>query len=128
MPKKPVLFFILLALLFQTRCVSRKSKSVVAKKPDKESLLTLPELIPYRDGELWGFADSTGKIIVQPKYNYVEGFKNGFAIVYKDRQGNIIDKNGHELLPRSFSQISVYQDFVKVGTEAKLHGLYTKTG
>lgn len=29
-------------------------------------------LIPYRKGKLWGMADTTGKIIVAPKYDYVE--------------------------------------------------------
>lgn len=30
------------------------------------------QLIPYRQGKLWGMADTTGKIIVSPKYDYVE--------------------------------------------------------
>jgi hypothetical protein len=29
----------------------------------------LPDLIPYRKGSLWGYADSTGKIVIEPQFD-----------------------------------------------------------
>jgi len=50
------LFFAIVILLF--------TPSLKAQK--------IPTLIPYRQGKLWGMADTTGKIIVAPQYDYVE--------------------------------------------------------
>jgi hypothetical protein len=43
-------------------------------------------LIPYRVGTLWGYADTTGHLFIQPSFNWssVDGavfFHNGFAVV-----------------------------------------------
>jgi hypothetical protein len=65
------------------------------------------QLIPYRQGKLWGMADTTGKIIVAPKYDYVEfnSVKNkskfklpeGFYYVVKDSLLGIISNK--EIIP-----------------------------
>jgi len=65
------------------------------------------QLIPYRQGKLWGMADTTGKIIVAPKYDYVEfnSLKNkskfklpkGFYYVVKDSLLGIISNK--EIIP-----------------------------
>jgi hypothetical protein len=61
----------------------------------------LPDLIPYRKGNLWGFCDSTKKMIIEPKYSFVFSFKGNTTIASKpsgkpcilDKQGNEIDLN-----------------------------------
>ena len=65
------------------------------------------QLIPYRQGKLWGMSDTTGKIIVAPKYDYVEfnSVKNkskfklpeGFYYVVKDSLIGIISNK--EIIP-----------------------------
>lgn len=50
-------------------------------------------LIPYRKGTLWGFADTTGKIVIQPEYDEVDFFLNGQAKVSKNE---IIGSNTKE--------------------------------
>ena len=65
------------------------------------------QLIPYRKGKLWGMADTMGKIIVAPKYDYVEfnSAKNkskfklpaGFYYVVKDSLIGIISNK--EIIP-----------------------------
>jgi hypothetical protein len=55
----------------------------------------LPDLIPYRKGELWGYADSTKKIIIEPKYKKVGYFSDGMAdVVLNDSSGGFIDSAG----------------------------------
>jgi hypothetical protein len=63
--------------------------------------------IPYRLGKLWGMADSTGKIIVTPKYDYVEfnslkkkskfTLPEGYYYVVKDSLIGIISNK--EIIP-----------------------------
>jgi hypothetical protein len=47
------------------------------------SIAQLPDLIPYRKGNLWGYCDSNKVVKIEPKYNWVEPFsKNNIAITY----------------------------------------------
>jgi hypothetical protein len=65
------------------------------------------QLIPYRKGKLWGMADTTGKIIVAPKYDYVEfnslkkkskfTLPEGYYYVVKDSLIGIISNK--EIIP-----------------------------
>ncbi|MFM2285143.1 MAG: hypothetical protein RLZZ543_640 [Bacteroidota bacterium] len=65
------------------------------------------QLIPYRQGKLWGMADTTGKIIVAPKYDYVEfnsikkktkyTLPEGYYYVVKDSLIGIISNK--EIIP-----------------------------
>lgn len=41
----------------------------------------IPRLIPYRKSDLWGYADSSRKIIITPKYNRTFPFVHGKALV-----------------------------------------------
>ena len=46
----------------------------------------------------WGFADKTGKVVIQPQYKEVHSFSEGLAAVKKDSQWFYIRKDG-TLLP-----------------------------
>ncbi|HYC28009.1 MAG TPA: SEL1-like repeat protein [Chitinophagaceae bacterium] len=61
-----------------------------------------------------GYVDATGKMVIQPEYNYVMPFKNGLAVVsfsgstpsgYKSYQ-LLIDKTGKKLTTQEF--VSIY--------------------
>lgn len=74
----------------------------------------LPELIPYRKGDLWGYSDSTGKIIIPCKYTAVSLFrKGGSGEVFLDKERKITfvvrtgkwginELSGKEIVPCSF--------------------------
>ncbi len=81
-------------------------RPVLGQGPDaKKSLsLKLPALIPYRAGDLWGYADSTGKIRIEPKYTVVELFSEaGFAKVANGKQWGLIDKKGNEIVKTQYN-------------------------
>lgn len=58
----------------------------------------LPDLIPYRQGNLWGYANSTKQIIVPCIYEKALPLANGFAEAYRDSSLCIINGNGREVL------------------------------
>ncbi len=49
-------------------------------------------------------------MIIEPQYDLVYSFSNGRTIVKKDGLAGIIDENGAEILPPSYSYISSYGD------------------
>ncbi len=76
--------------------------------------------IPFRQGKLWGMADTTGKIIVAPKYDYVEfnSVKNkskfklpeGFYYVVKDSLLGIISNK--EIIPPVYGVIECFDGII----------------
>jgi hypothetical protein len=67
----------------------------------------LPDLIPYRKGELWGYSDKDKNIKIQCTYGYAELFDSfGIAKVYdkapqfrKSQNVGLINREGDILLP-----------------------------
>jgi hypothetical protein len=69
--------------------------------------LKLPELIPYRKEGKWGFANSEGKIFIEPKYSRVQFFNldKFFLEVEKDGLEGIIKATGEEIIPCIYKDI-----------------------
>ena len=60
---------------------------------------SLPNLIPYRKGDLWGYCDKNKNLILPAKYSWAEPFIAGRAIVhFDDKKHGVIDSLGKELL------------------------------
>jgi hypothetical protein len=66
----------------------------------------LPELIPYRKGDKWGFCDRNKKIIIACIYDWVDFFYDGYALVEFDGKYNYIDNSNEPLfdLPLDVAQ------------------------
>lgn len=79
-----------------------------------------PTLIPYRVGNLWGYSNIDGKIIVEPKYVYVNFFYGPIAVVEVADSIRctdpemaclmIIDRRGNTILPVGSYQLWVNED------------------
>lgn len=70
--------------------------------------------------EKWGYADFTGKVIVEPKYMFIERF-NGNARVYDGEKWGTIDFAGKVIIPVKFDYISALKDNVRI---VKRYGRY----
>jgi hypothetical protein len=79
------------------------------------------ELIPYRKGDKWGFCTPDKKVVVQPKYDDAEDFKEGLAQVKLNRKWGFIDKTGKEILPPKYDYAKYFQEGL---AEVKLNGKY----
>lgn len=77
----------LLLALFLTCTVS-----VFAQDPDMS-------LIPYRKGDLWGYATTDKNIFIKPEYEEANLFYEGFAVVKKGGKYGYINKEGKVVIP-----------------------------
>ena len=59
-------------------------------------------LIPYRQGDLWGYADAGKKIIIKPVYDQANLFYEGYASVKKGEKFGYINKAGKVLIPFNY--------------------------
>jgi hypothetical protein len=73
----------------------------------------LPELIPYRKGELWGYCDSTKTIVIEPQWREAGFFHGGSARVLARTGFGLVDQTG------AYLQQPVYEWI----DEEPVHGL-----
>jgi hypothetical protein len=52
--------------------------------------------------EQWGFADSAGRVIVEPRFDEFQGFSEGVGRVVKNRLWGFVDSNGKVLVEPRF--------------------------
>ncbi len=74
-----------------------------------------PILVPYKKGALWGYADTTGKILIAPEYNKVEFFSEGKAIVTKNEKLGFINTKGEVIIPVEFDHFAEPRTFKLTG-------------
>ncbi len=60
-------------------------------------------LIPYRQGNKWGFADAQRNIIITPKYSDAQWFSEGLAAVKIGNKWGYINKQGKLIIPAKFT-------------------------
>lgn len=86
----------------------------------------LPELIPYYCDGLWGFSDKHKNIVIPCKYDKVEFFKNGLAIVHGNCEmqyihgddvaccmvckKGVIDAKGNLVVPIKYDNINGFNE------------------
>lgn len=65
----------------------------------------------------WGFADSTGRMVIQPEFDNYEDFLNGYAPVTQGKKLGLIDSTGKVLVQPKYDKITPFQGkiaFVKL--------------
>lgn len=73
----------------------------------------LPELIPYRKGNKWGFCDKNKNIKIECRYGKVRPFKEGLAAVTYDGdypKWGFIDKNGNEVIKCRYKKVTPFSN------------------
>ena len=86
-----------------------------------EKLDDLPELIPYRNGDKWGYCNFEKQILVSCKYDYVELFKDEMAKVKLNGKFGFIDKAGKEIIPCKYDSAWYFREGL---ASALLNGLW----
>jgi hypothetical protein len=66
-------------------------------------------LIPYRKGDLWGYATPDKTIIINPEYQEAQLFYEGFAAVKKGGKFGYINKEGKVVIPFKFFTAKPFQ-------------------
>jgi|GEM_PF-2826744 len=77
----------------------------------------LPNLIPYRSGNLWGYCDSVKRVVIKPAYDSVSLYEKLYnsaerkafylALVVKSKKMGLIDITGKLVLPIIYDNINL---------------------
>jgi hypothetical protein len=77
-----------LALLALLPCGLQAQPS--AAKPGEDHSGLFPVIV----GDKWGYIDKTGKIVINPQFDYANQFSDGLAAVYIGDKYGYIDRTG----------------------------------
>ncbi len=108
----------LLHLLFVLISMSSPILSQITLKCDETGTFN-EGMLSFRRGEMWGFADSTGKEVISPAYYYSFGapfFSDGLAVVQLAKGGKFgaVDKSGKLAVKPDFFTLSRFGSGVAV--------------
>lgn len=62
-------------------------------------------LIPYRDGNLWGYSDTNANIVIQPRYEEANPFTRGYALVVNQKRYGVVNMQGKVVVPIQYEAI-----------------------
>jgi hypothetical protein len=102
--KKTVLFFsfMLVAVLLQAQAV-------------------MYDMIPFRKDSLWGFADITRTVLIEPQYDEIKLFRDEITAVRKNDKWGFIDTHGKAVTPFKYDLAGNFKEGmcqVKTGTNS----------
>ena len=88
---------------------------VICLKALAVSSQSLPILVPFRDGDKWGYSDTLGNIKIQPKYDTVPLFNydmihkgnHVIAVVKLKGKPMVINERGTIIVPSKYDYIRV---------------------
>ncbi|RYY70813.1 MAG: WG repeat-containing protein, partial [Chitinophagaceae bacterium] len=60
-------------------------------------------MIPYRQGDKWGFSNPDRNVVVTPKYDEVQWFSEGYAAVRVGSKWGYINKAGKMVIPAKYT-------------------------
>ena len=69
-----------------------------------------PTSIVKKSTKIWGYEDETGKMVIEPKYEYAEEFKDGTAKVWYKNKCGYIDKTGKEIIPTKYDGSNIFSE------------------
>lgn len=83
--------------------------------------------------DLSGIIDETGKYVVPPKYQSIQEFSEGMAVVVSEKGFNVIDENGMEVTSKVYNYIGNFKNsravFSNINSDGKwLYGYINRQG
>lgn len=71
-----------------------------------------PSIIPFRDGEKWGYSDRNKRLLVDPKYTQTFPFVGNIAKIKLNEKYGLVDRTGNEIIPPDCEEIGDYYEGV----------------
>jgi hypothetical protein len=73
--------------------------------PEEEAATANWVLVPFVSNGKWGYADTSGKVVIPPNYESAMPFQGSLTLVKNGKGFGVINKNGKEVIVPNFSKI-----------------------
>lgn len=72
------------------------------------------KIVPFRSGDLWGFSDAKGNIVVEPQYNSTYLMDDGFGRYWQGEYTGLVSPDGKVLTEADYAFISPFSNGLAV--------------
>jgi len=86
------------------------------------------QLLPFNDGERYGFMDYNGHIVIPPQYEQAAFFNEGLALVMKDEHYGFIDKGNKLIVPFIYASATDFENGRSVVELDEKYGMIDRSG
>lgn len=112
--------------------INRKGQEVVPSQFD-EATLPSEGLMRVRNGNLWGFYDTTGRKVIDFQYRTVSDFSEGLAVANDDSDSTIvkygfINKDNKFVIPATFEFAMTFNEGLAVVKNYDRYGMIDRNG
>lgn len=94
----------------------------------QEIELSQKQFYPVRENGKWGFADSTGTVLIPCTFEWVEDFTEGVAECGLSGKSGFVNKAGKVTIPCEYDQVEPFKHGLSVVEQNKKMGVINKTG
>jgi hypothetical protein len=84
-------------------------------------------LIPVKKNKRWGYADLSGKIVIQPLFESAEPFSNGYATIHMNKMAGLIDSTGTIFIQPLYEDVIAMEKVFLIKSNGKF-GLLSLSG
>ncbi|MCX6296234.1 MAG: WG repeat-containing protein [Bacteroidetes bacterium] len=112
-------YFLLILLFSATNSFAQKGKSKPKSSKYDFQGAYFEGIARVKMEHKWGFIDTTGNVIIPPKYNEVTNFSGGLAKVRMGQKWGLVDTKGTVIIKPTFDAIL---DFVDGKAKVLLNG------
>lgn len=85
-------------------------------------------LVSLKINDKWGFVDKTGKIIIEPEFEYAYEFREGLASVMLNGKFGVIDNTGKIICKPQFDSINNFTEGLLIVRDNGKYGLINSSG
>lgn len=107
------IIIIILGLLAGMYVIKNKNSEILGTT--KEQIT--PSLLPFSENDKWGYMNASGKVVINPKYDWAEEFSEGMAAVMLDDKYGYINEKGEVIIDIVYDHVggigeygSLYED------------------
>ena len=111
--------------VYEDRIVKAKKTNLKLVNSANSKLNSRMEGIEKR---LYGFIDTAGKIIVPPKYDGVDQYREDFAGIQVGTKWGFVDKSGREVIPPEYDNVGEFSEGLARVHKDKKAGFIDKKG
>lgn len=98
------------------------------EKISRDAQLSITRLFPVIENEKWGFADSTGKIIIPFKFDEAGFFTENLAPVAVNEKFGFVNKTGTLVIKPTFTDVDAFTNGLAIAETGEFSGIINTRG
>lgn len=85
-------------------------------------------LLPVEQNGKWGYIDTTGKVIIAPRFDFADVFSDGIAAVEIEGKTGYINKSGQKVIDAVYEEATAFDGNYAIAKKGEKYGVIGRVG